>query len=89
MLLQGGEQPVRNRKIAGYRYTLDCVIVGYGAALRYARDTFGACRTGDKGGDVRTQSATVKQLAAWSELTGFTGSTFFQQHPYLIWKRAA
>ena len=89
VLLQGGEQPLRNRRIQGTRYVLDCVIVGYGAAHGYARDTLGAYRTGDKGGDVRTQPASDKHLASWPELAGFTASPFLQQHPYLIWTRVA
>lgn len=90
VLLQGGEQPIRNRKLQGTRYVLNCVIVGYGAATRYVRDSFGAYRLADKGAPVRVHPATDAELARWPELAGYTRAAYGnpQEHPYLVWTRA-
>lgn len=87
VLLLGGPQPIRNQRMAGFRYELDSIVIGYGAASRDVRERFGVMRLAEKGGAVRVQAAPAKAFGAWPELAGFEPSVLFQQHPYLIWRR--
>ena len=86
LLVEGAEQPARQRKVKSQRYELEAVVEGWLDARNYCRElgvidpTVASWRYTQP--ELIMQSATKAQVTKWRELESFDAN----DRPYLIWR---